>query len=292
MMPVKISFILIFILSFTCLKASESAQLNFTITTFNIKFYGYHSEQEKRDPFLQTFLKDSVPASDIIVFEEIVDVPRLKNILPSQWSCLSYPTPYEGHQHVVLCHSPRFKFMREPSDNNDVIDEVAGERGTWRPALTTIVTDTSGKKLFRIVAVHLKALPEYSKARVAQAEIIAGYLEKLKSSKLPVVVAGDFNTFKAPENNETVNDKELILNSLNSAHLDMHLVPNDLFTFRTSYGQAQFDHFFVSDAFKVNPLKIFEICNSAITNDAGNLDLALYNKNISDHCPVSAEISL
>ena len=115
---------------------------------------------------------------------------------------------------------------------------------------------------------------------------------KLKSSKLPVVVAGDFNTFKAPENNETVNDKELILNSLNSAHLDMHLVPNDLFTFRTSYGQAQFDHFFVSDAFKVNPLKIFEICNSAITNDAGNLDLALYNKNISDHCPVSAEISL
>lgn len=292
MMPLKISFILIFLLSFPTLRASESSKLSFTITTFNIKFFGYHPETEQRDPHLKIFLKNSVPASDIIVFEEIVDVPRLKNILPSQWQCLSYPAPYEGHQHVVLCHSPRFKFMREPTDNNDIIDEVAGERGTWRPALTSIVTDVSGKKLFRIVGVHLKALPEYSKARVAQAEMIAGYLEKLKSSNLPVVIAGDFNTFKVPDNNETVNDKELILSSFNAARLDMSLVPNDLFTFRNSYGQAQFDHFYLSEAFKVKSLKIFEVCNSSIINDAGNLDLTLYNKNISDHCPVTAELTL
>lgn len=293
MMPLRISFVLILLLSFSNLSANVPGTKTLTLTTFNIRFYGLHGQGEKRDPFLQNFLKESIPASDIIVFEEIVDVPRVKSILPEGWDCLSYDTPFEGHQHVVLCHSPDYRFMREPTDNNDLIDEVAGEKGRLRPALTTIVTDLAGNKLVRVVAVHLKASPAYSKLRIAQSAMIANYLEKLQNSKLPVIIAGDFNTYSAPANNETVDDVELITNTLNNANLGIHRIANDLFTFRNSYGQGKFDQFYVSDSIKaVRPLQIFEICNAELSGDEGALDLALYNQNISDHCPVSAEISL
>ena len=297
MIPTRLSLALVFLLIFNISHAEVKVKNKFTITTFNIQFYGIGgkvtgtSKDETRDPYLQAFLKDSVPASDIIVFEEIVDVPRLQNILPRNWQCLSYEAPLEKHQHVVLCHSPRFNFVREASDDNDIIDEVAGEEGTLRPALTTIVTDINGKKLFRIVGVHLKANPEYSKLRVSQTEIIAKYLGSLKKSKLPVIIVGDFNSYNQPDNRETQNDVELFLNTFNGSSLELKRIPNDLFTFRNSYGQQQFDQFYISDSLRATgPLHIFEVCNARNVVAENLIDIALYNKHISDHCPVSAEI--
>lgn len=290
MIPLRTCMVLILMFFISGIEAKES-KTTFTITSFNIKFYAYH-DVEKRDPYLQDFLKKSVPDSDLIVFEEIVDTSRIKNILPANWECLSYVAPYEGHQHVVICHSDRFKFVREPSDDNDLIDEVAGAKGSLRPAVTAIVTDKEGKQLFRLVGVHLKASPEYSKTRLEQAAIIADYLKKV-DSKLPVVIAGDFNTYFSPLNKETENDKDLILKAFNQNQLNLRLINNDLFTFRSSYGQGQFDHFFVSDSMKATkPVKIFEMCNAESTTGDGLLNLAYYNEHISDHCPVSAEITL
>lgn len=290
MIPLRTCIVLIFMLFISGIEAKES-KLTFTVTTFNIKFYA-HYEDEKRDPYLQDFIKNSIPSSDLIVFEEIVNVSKIKNIIPANWECLSYEAPYEGHQHVAICHSDRFKFMREPTDDNDIIDEVSGAKGTLRPAVTAIVTDNSGKQLFRIVGVHLKASPEYSKTRIEQATIIADYLKKLNSN-LPIVIAGDFNTYSSPLNQETQNDKDLILKAFNADHLNFKLLPNDLFTFRSSYGQGQFDHIFITNSLETTkPLKIFEMCNAASTTGDGLLNLAYYNTNISDHCPVSAEISL
>ena len=286
----KFLFILIVAFNFSALLADET---KFTITTFNIRFFGLHPD-ETRDPFIQSFLKDSVPSSDIIVFEEIVDVPRIKNILPSDWDCLSYENASPSHQHVVICHSARFKFSREASDNNDVIDEVAGPEGKYRPAVTAIVSDKLGQKLFRIVGVHLKAEPSFSQLRIEQAKIIVDYLEKLKGSNLPVIITGDFNTYNSPSNKNTANDTELILNAFNSSDLGIKRIPNDLFTFRNTYGQrGQFDQFYLSDSFKTtSPLHIFDICNAETTTGSGTTDLEYYYKNISDHCPVSAEIVL
>lgn len=285
----KFFFLLIVIFNFQDAYASEK----FTITTFNIRFFGLHAD-ETRDPYIQTFLKDSVPASDIIVFEEIVDVPRIKAILPADWDCLSYENASPSHQHVVVCHSARFQFSREATDNNDVIDEVAGPEGKYRPAVTAIVSDKLGNQLFRIVGVHLKAEPAYSALRVEQSKIIAAYLEKLKGSNLPVIITGDFNTYKSPANKAESDDTDLILNAFNSTDLGIKRIPNDLYTFRSNTGlRGQFDQFYLSNSIQtLSPLHIFDICNAEVTTGTGTADLDYYYKNISDHCPVSAEITL
>jgi endonuclease/exonuclease/phosphatase family metal-dependent hydrolase len=300
LIPQTVRLLIFLVLSFSELQAATGKNLSLTISTFNIAFYGTGGRpngtpaDEVRDPFLKTFIKDSIPASDIMVFEEIVDVPRFVKLLPENTTCLSYDLQKMTHQHVVLCHNNKYKFEKEASDDNFLIDEVAGVKKTLRPAVTAIVTDMNGNKLFRMVAVHLKATPEFSKLRVAQAEMIANYLGKLKNSNLPVMVVGDFNTFSAPLNQETVSDTQLILNALNITELGIKRIPNELYTFREiTYGLGQFDQFYLSDAFKVTkPLKIFDLCNTSVLPGEGTLNLEYYNKNISDHCPVTAEISL
>lgn len=306
MSPLRLVFTALLLIIFVNANASQAeleSRNKFTITAFNIRFYGLHGiaagegeatppviKEESRDPYLRKFLKESIPSSDFFVFEEIVDVPRLKSLLPSGWDCISYENPSPTHQHVVLCHSPKYAFEKEPTDNNFLIDEVSGEKGTLRPAVTAIVTDLKGNKLFRLVGVHLKASPTYSTTRVAQAKIISDYLEKLKSSNLPVVITGDFNTYSMTTNGETEDDTKLILKAFNERALDMKRIPNDLFTFRSSYGYSgHFDHFYMSNSLTATkPLKIYEVCNAEITNE----ELVNYNTNISDHCPVTAEIAL
>lgn len=304
MSPTRISFLLILLASFNQLSASTEAQTKITITAFNIRFYGLHGtppedmndyappvpKEETRDPYLKKFFKDSIPASDFFVLEEIIDVPRLKTLLPAGWDCVSYNNTSPSHQHVVLCHSPKYAFEKEPTDDNYLIDEVAGVKRTLRPAVTAIVTDLHGKQLFRLVGVHLKASPSYSKLRVEQSGIISDYLEKLKNSKLPVVITGDFNTYPVASNRETEDDTKLILDAFNKNHLDIKRIPNDLLTFRSTYGySAQFDHFYMSNSLTpTKPIKVFEVCNTEITPE----QLAEYNKNVSDHCPVTAEFSL
>jgi hypothetical protein len=303
MMATRTVFVLILLFSFNAfaftLNGVAESKRKVTITTFNIAFYGLggspegSSQTEMRDPYLRAFIKNSIPTSDIIVFEEIVDIERLKTLLPGKFQCLSYENRSATHQHVVICHNDKYNFVREPSDNNDIIDEVAGERGTLRPAVTAIVTDLEGNALFRIVGVHLKAIPNYSATRVNQSGIIGNYLGKLKSSKLPVIITGDFNTYPSPANEQEENDTELILNALNISQMGFKRIPNDLFTFRdVKYGQSQFDQFYLSSGLKATkPLRVFEVCNDELGAAQKSMDLPTYNKNISDHCPVTAEIS-
>jgi hypothetical protein len=75
--------------------------------------------------------------------------------------------------------------------------------------------------------------------------------------------------------------------------MDFKIIPNDLYTFRdVKYGQSQFDQFYLSSGIKsLKPLHIYDVCNeedSAIAQKP--MDLPTYNKNISDHCPVTAEL--
>lgn len=279
------SLFLFLLLGFQTLSAASVS-----ITTFNVRMYGYVKDSEVRDPELIKFINESIPASDIIVFEEIMDVPRFTKILPAGWACITYDHT-APHQYVLLCHSSRFNFKREPTDDNDVIDDVSGPKKSLRPAVTAIVTDLKGNTLFRMVGVHLKALPNFSKTRIEQAEIISRYLEKVQDPSIPVVMAGDFNTYKTDLNGQAENDVDLIQKKLDEANLKLSHLPNDLFTFRTNWGQSQFDQFYVSySLISKKPLQIFEVCNAAIPGE-GVMNLEFYNKLISDHCPVTAEIS-
>lgn len=293
MMPLRTlrtSFVLFFVFGFIPLIGQLQAA-TVSITTFNIRMYGYRNDSEVRDPELRKFISNHIPASDIMVFEEIMDAPRFRKLMPESWTCLSYDhlTP---HQFVFLCHSPRFSFKREPTDNNDVIDDVSGVKGTLRPAVTAIVADQKGNPLFRMVAVHLKALPEYSHVRLDQTETIARWLNGVKDPSLPVVVTGDFNTYTTEKNGMQENDTVLMQKIYDQASIRIKHVPLQLNTYRTSYGPSQFDHFFVSPSLKLTkPLKVFDICNTESPDQTGVMNLDYYNKMISDHCPVTAEIS-
>ncbi len=287
MMPLRTlrtSLVLFFVFSLSAFAGQV------TISTFNVRMYGYRNDSEVRDPVVKKFIFETMPASDILVFEEIMDVARFKKLMPENWSCLSYDhlTP---HQFVLLCHSPKFSFKREPNDDNDVIDEVGGPKGTLRPAVTAIVTDLKGNSLFRMVAVHLKALPDYSNVRIDQAQVIARWLSNVKEPNLPVIMTGDFNTYTTQMNGQSENDIQLIQRKMDDANLKISHIPNELFTFKTKYGASQFDHFYVSSSLKVTkPLNVFEICNSDSPAQNDQMTLEYYNNLISDHCPVTAEI--
>ncbi|MCB0386233.1 MAG: hypothetical protein KDD43_12645, partial [Bdellovibrionales bacterium] len=95
------------------------------VTTFNIAWYGAGGRgfedaiPEYRDSYLRDFIRSELRYSDVIVFQEIVDVARFeRNVIGNFMDCQSYNHGGYMHQHVVLCHKPEYKFYRESFDNN------------------------------------------------------------------------------------------------------------------------------------------------------------------------------
>ncbi|MES3037650.1 MAG: endonuclease/exonuclease/phosphatase family protein [Bdellovibrionota bacterium] len=278
-----------------------------TVTSFNIRYYGTGGEMtgtpemEKRDPKLKEFIQKMIPASDIIVFQEITDPARLeKNILPLGWRCLNYDSAFANHQHVVLCHSGNFKIKREPNDNNDIIDEVSIDGGKSRPALHAIVTDSAGKDVARVIGVHLKAYPEESKTRQMQIDKIAAYLNSVSNKSLPVLITGDFNTYNADKTGELKPDATLFDDAFKRDGVVIGQAPHpSKATYKNLKGQvSKFDHFWISPSLKpVGAVKVFGVCNidtsaTVSTTTQGNpyLNLQYYYDNISDHCPVTLTV--
>ncbi len=290
---------LVTLLAFSAFAGPKNQAIKFA--TFNIEFYGTGekidgtSADEYRDPFLRSFIQDELGDAGVVAFEEIVDPQRLQEeVLPQNWDCLTYKSPSQNHQHVVLCHGPQLRFAHEPTDNNDIIDDVAiAGNSKSRPAVHVIVTDRQGVQLARVVGVHLKAYPEESKTRQQQMKIIGEYLKKLSKTKLPVVVMGDFNSYNAKDTGEAKNDEAMFLDILNQSGLNMYQAVNpNKYTFRKKKNLSRLDHFYVSKTMtQQSDVDVFGMCNSEVGK--GPLyDPEYYNKNISDHCPASVWLGL
>lgn len=269
---------------------------DFKISTFNVEWYGLggnmngKAADEKRDANLKALVTKSLQGSDVIVFQEVIDVKRLESkVVPSGWNCKTYPHSEKLHQHVVACVDPTLKLMREPSDNNDIIDEVADIGGKARPALHFIVADQKNTPLFRIIGVHLKAFPQEFKKRENQAKAIATYLKKLNSD-LPVILTGDFNTFDSKETGNRVDDATLLSATLEKAKLTE--VSGEFNTYKTLKHANHFDRFWVSDSLLVGDLHVLKYCQLDEQLPADAKKITWYNENISDHCPVSLEIEI
>lgn len=273
--------------------SAQAADL--TIVTFNAQYFGMGGSShgtpadEKRDAGLREFFSRQVPAADVIIVQEVVDVPRFQKILPPFWNCLTYKHPNPAHQHVAICISPIYRFLHEPSDKNDVIDQVAvNERS--RPALHLILADNRGNALLRLVGVHLKAFPEFSETRDQQSKIIAKYLTQVANPKLPILITGDFNTYDRTLNGRGIDDNQMISQILNASGLNLAEVPNaNRFTYRTTSKASKFDRFWISRTLRpLAPLWVHPICNAP----AGDPNIAQYNQLISDHCPVALRLHL
>ena len=230
----------------------------------------------------------------MIVFQEIVDVARFsKKVIPQNYQCQSYENKGTKHQHVVLCHKNRFRFVMAPGEDNFAL-EAAALNSRARPALHGILIDwETGDELVHVFGVHLKAFPAETKKRLRQATVIAKAIRDLEH-ELPVVILGDFNSYFSEKTGKYRDDKVLLdrtfrryRNGLKRTYL------RGKSTYRSGSYQDQFDHIWVDRAFRYQGRAgVSGPCNGASgTSRSRFADLEDYNRNISDHCPLSVTVT-
>ncbi|MGE3757583.1 MAG: hypothetical protein AB7H97_07500, partial [Pseudobdellovibrionaceae bacterium] len=268
------------------------------VTSFNIKWYGLggslegNPSKEKRDGTIRDFISNYVPESDVMIFEEVVDKNRLiKNILPAGTRCVSYQHQDSKHQYVLVCVSDKYTFMDEPSDNNDVIDDVAINSRS-RPAVHAIVAK-NGRPVLRVVGVHLKAMPNESKSRLFQIEKIGEYLQNVSDTRIPVVITGDFNTYDVGNTGLNENDDVLFDRIFTRLSLNISQVPNPhSYTYWSPRYQSKFDRFWASGNAPIQGQVVASgMCNKSKPQGPFN-DANYYSRNVSDHCPVTVTMKL
>ena len=281
--------------------ATAQAIAPIKITSFNIRYFGLGGTMsgtpadEGRDASLREFMSRNVFPTDVIAFEEIVDVPRLQRLLPAGWSCITYSHTNPKHQFVVLCAANRFSFQRSAHDTNYAIESVAINDTKSRPALRAdLVERATGRKVLRLIAVHLKAYPAESDTREMQSKKIAADIASA-NEYLPTVIVGDFNTYTAAQTGESRDDIERIEDGLAEAKVGKsirHVPHRELYTYRSGNGRSQLDQYYLTEDLRPSGAPaVFSICNS---NQAGGgfADPEYYYDMVSDHCPVALTVQL
>ena len=239
--------------------------------------------EETRDADLTKFLKKyGYMDHDIIVFQEIVDIIRLKeNVLQNKFKCRSYFHRDTKHLHVVVCYKPEFTFSRDRDDNYELESVKVGST-RLRPAVHGIIKLRS-HELVRIIGVHLKASPQNSERRLRQIEQIASHMDRVDTA-IPTVITGDFNSFH--DDIEVFSD---IFGDFNMSHVP-HL---DEFTFQSDRYKNQLDHFWASDEISQTSMTdTFNTCSNAGNEGRGVTNRPYFNRRLSDHCPISTVVNL
>ena len=254
-----------------------------SITTMNIEFYGQNRTSDSRDASIREFFTLEGVYSDVFAFEEIVDVAGLeKNLLQNRYKCHSYDHNNRGHQHVVICVRNGFTFVVANDDNNYTYENVA--LGTLRPAVHGILKNARGRELAHIVGVHLKAMPNEGATRNRQVKLLAENLVN-RGDDLPVIFLGDMNSYNS--------DVETFTEIFSENNLDLAPLPMPFYTYRTNRYQSIFDWFMATgDVESTTPVRVSGPCNDSWSSGTNFDDLAYYNQNVSDHCPVSAILDL
>jgi hypothetical protein len=269
------------------------------VATFNIRWYGIGGDldaptTETRNLALRTFFADHLADADLVVFQEILDVAMLRaEVVPAGWSCATYASTAANHQFVVACLAPGYSLTREADDDDLAYQPLAM---SWlRPGLAGIVRDDATRApLARLVGVHLKALPDSTDRRLAQARILVDRLATLatKNEQLPTIVIGDFNSHRAVDTHGTRDDWDLIGDVL-ASHPELGLARvaySFEHTFRNKAAKAyRLDHLWLGAA-TASEVEVPGPCNLSWELDRAAIEL--YYDTISDHCPVIATVTL
>jgi endonuclease/exonuclease/phosphatase family metal-dependent hydrolase len=110
--------------------------------------------------------------------------------------------------------------------------------------------------------------------------MIGGYLASRADASVPVVIAGDFNTY-GTDTAEISSRLDAVAEGLERVTL------NGNYTWRsTSQGQT-FDHLWVSRGVPVSNAHVAGPCNSSSRSS-----ISRYNAQVSDHCPVTLTLGL
>jgi len=279
----KLSALSLILLFSSSAMAGGKAPLSFT--QMNIKWFGLNGSpnedggNETRVQSIRAHLENNNLLSDVMVFEEIVDVELLTTgILEDKYRCHSYDRPDPKHQHVVLCHLKKYRLDPGPGTKDLIMDEL-DLNGRLRPAVHGVLKDYKGRSVFHIIAVHLKAMPDMSEVRMQQVKLIADYLASI-GKRTPVAVMGDFNTYGS--------DPEDISDLFADVGLEEVHSPED-FSWASaseSYPRAKFDRTWMSHAAAAN-VKASNVVGPC--NNSTQTALETYNRKVSDHCAVKIE---
>lgn len=241
-----------------------------TVSAINLRWFGLNAET--RSQSIKQYFSDQRLLADVMVFEEIVDVPMLqRDILGSGYTCRSYDGVSANHQHVVVCHRSTLRLDMAEGETNYALESV-NTSGRLRPAVHGILKNSRGERLLHIFGVHLKAMSDSSSVRLTQVQRLADYMANARD---PVLVIGDFNTFNADP------DKmDEIFSTVGMSQVDMA----EPFTWASAsedYPPAKFDRVWVSDRLlpRVADERVVGPCSS--NDDAA---IGAYNAKVSDHC--------
>lgn len=256
-------------------------------TTMNIRWYGNFLEGKKdfRIPWLQEYLEPYFKSQDIIHFQEIKKIDSfLEDVVQNKMKC-------HGNKlyHLVICIRKSWNFLPFANDEDFTIEEAALGRSGHRGALHGVVANSNKKPLFHFIGVHLKAYPKESKIREEQIKQIAKYLKKNSSdSDLPVIMSGDFNSFRAIETEREKDDIEIfqsILSDVDLKRVDF----TDGYSFVKPIKRSLIDHYWVSNSVEIEDITVPKLCTKGAFLDGYRFDnIRYYNYFISDHCPLKA----
>lgn len=268
------------------------------ITTFNLRWYGLGGEisgqrsDEYRDPFITEFLSTKYINTDIFLFQEVIDTERLGQLMNGLGHhCVSYRHEQFNHQHLMICLKKSLDIVPEKGDD-DYTYPLIENRPYLRPALYGQVIDRYSKKpLIHLVGLHLKAGPSSIDARLEQVNNLNKRVLEYRQNNLPVVIAGDLNTYR----NSRYEDKESDLVVLGDAFksIDVTRRTSDYdYTYRNGGSGNVFDHFYVSDKTETKYVEIWRACGGSSRNTKRLENLSWYQRFISDHCPVSLRVDI
>jgi endonuclease/exonuclease/phosphatase family metal-dependent hydrolase len=253
-----------------------------TITSLNIKWFGLNGEMsndpgnEERAPSIRKYLSETgLLASDVLIFQEIVDVGLLESkVVGRSHVCQSYDNENAKHQHVVICVKSKYKLEAADEEGYSLGSVSLG--GKVRPAVHGIVT-IDGRRL-HIFGVHLKAIPTFSEWRMKQVQLLTDYIHERGDE--PVLIIGDFNAYGE--------DAAGFSDIFSQDNLSEVTTPEKYSWASASekYPREKFDRAW-SRGMETESAHIVGPCN------AGTMPaVKAYNGKVSDHCALSVKVRI
>ncbi len=241
-----------------------------SLTSLNIEWYGRggvitgDQSHEYRDAFLEDFLRNKLPPSDIYIFQEITSPTKLMALFKSH-QCFTYDSAAKFHQYILICARP------ELLEGMAVDYSVQLGNPGLRAAPIAQIKYQGG--LLSVVGIHLKAGREELETRITQLYMLATGADLQQK----VIAIGDFNTFEGDEAQMSSFLQQYNFVSRSPAH--------PTFLGRNPH---TFDRAWSRDI-EVKSINVYGPCNQENTPYPYN-EYAHYQRFISDHCALRIEI--
>lgn len=304
---VKEKMIFIFILLFTLQSfgkefPSLSSHENVVhITTLNLNWYGntkFHPmKDEVRDPIIKEFITTDLSSTDLFLFQEITKPEQFEQLLESHFKCLAYDDRGRAHQYVVTCFdSTKFELLDSSDElfNPDRTLFITEKKERLRDVLVTSFRDKKSGHIFHTFNLHLKAGPKETEKRERQ---ISSLLQQLDEQNIPVdhtiIIGGDFNSYDLTlENDQQINEMDNFLKKGLKRGFEFFTRQDRPTTL--AYIQKTFDYLLIKSPQSVQNYKVHPICKKPNLSNPKRAfdDFNFFKKAISDHCPVTSQITM